>query len=223
MTASNPGRAPADRHLQVRQLACSRGDRQLFSGVDFELQPGEALWVTGPNGSGKTSLLRLLCGLSLPESGAVHWDGQDIFKVRDDFHRELCHVGHASAVKDDLTAWENVAVSTRLAGRACSQDDALQALDQVGLLAAARLPARALSQGQRKRVALARLCVRPAPTLSILDEPFNALDQAAITQVCGTLNQHLADGGIVVYTTHQPQALQARRTHHLDLNQARPC
>jgi heme exporter protein A len=209
--------------LQAHQLACSRGDRTLFSGVSFELKPGEALWVSGDNGSGKTSLLRLLCGLASPSEGVVRWGGQDIRVLREDFHGHVRYVGHASGIKDDLTAWENVAIGTRLSGQPCSQDEAVQALDQVGLSSAARLPARSLSQGQRKRVALARLCVGPLPRLSVLDEPFNALDQPSIAHLCGTLNQHLAQGGMVVYTTHQAQALNPLHLHHLDLSQAQPC
>jgi len=209
--------------MQAHQLACTRGDRTLFSGVSFELKPGEALWVSGRNGSGKTSLLRLLCGLGVPSSGALRWGGRDIRSVREDFHRDLLYVGHASGIKDDLTAWENVAIGSHLSGRPCSKAEAVAALDQVGLRSAARLPSRSLSQGQRKRVALARLCVRPLPKLSILDEPFNALDQPAIAQFCGTLNEHLAQGGMVVYTTHQAQALNPLRLHQLDLSQAQPC
>jgi heme exporter protein A len=191
--------------------------------VSFELQSGEALWVSGRNGSGKTSLLRLLCGLGVPSGGALRWGGRDIRTLREDFHRDLLYVGHASGIKDDLTAWENVAIGSRLSGRPCSKEEAVEALDQVGLRSAARLPTRALSQGQRKRVALARLCVGPLPKLSILDEPFNALDQPAIAQLCGTLNEHLAQGGMVVYTTHQAQALSPLHLHHLDLSQAQPC
>lgn len=209
--------------LQAYQLACTRGDRTLFRGVSFELKPGEALWVSGRNGSGKTSLLRLLCGLGEPSSGALRWGGRDIRTVREDFNRDLLYVGHASGIKDDLTAWENVSIGSRLSGRPCTREEAIQALDQVGLRSAARLPSRALSQGQRKRVALACLGVRPLPRLSILDEPFNALDQPAIAQLCATLNGHLAQGGMVVYTTHQAQALSPLRLHQLDLSQAQPC
>jgi heme exporter protein A len=209
--------------LRADQLACLRGHRSLFRDLSFEVKPGEALWVSGGNGSGKTSLLRLLCGLASPLAGSVHWGGRDIRAWREDFHRDVLYVGHASGVKDDLSAWENVAIGARLSGKPCSQDEAFQALEQVGLLKAARLPTRALSQGQRKRVALARLCVQPLPKLSILDEPFNALDQPSITALCSTLNQHLAQGGMVVYTTHQAQALNPAHLHHLDLSQARPC
>jgi len=209
--------------LQVHQLACGRGDRQLFSDLNFELQDGEALWLKGRNGSGKTSLLRVLCGLGRPLLGEVRWNGAPIERLREDYHRQLIYCGHAAAVKDDLLAWENVAMSSTLSGIACSRRQALDALDSVGLSAQATRPARALSQGQRRRVALARLAVEPLPPLLLLDEPFVALDQPAVHTLCGTLNRHLADGGILVYTTHQAQALQARRLEQFDLDQLVAC
>jgi heme exporter protein A len=211
--------------LQVSQLACARGERQLFNDVSFELQRGEALWLKGGNGSGKTSLLRLLCGLSLPLAGEVRWKGSPIRQLREDYHRELLYCGHAGAIKDDLSALENVATASALAGVPCSQQQALAALASVGLEAQAGLPARLLSQGQRRRVALARLAAGPLPPLLLLDEPFVALDTAAALALCGTLDRHLAQGGMLVYTTHQPQPLKARRLEQLDLDgplEARP-
>jgi heme exporter protein A len=209
--------------LQVHQLACGRGDRQLFSDLNFELQGGEALWLKGRNGSGKTSLLRVLCGLGRPLLGEVRWNGAPIERLREDYHRQLIYCGHAAAVKDDLLAWENVAMSSTLSGIACSRAQAMDALDSVGLGAQAARPARTLSQGQRRRVALARLAVEPLPPLLLLDEPFVALDQPAVQTLCATLNRHLADGGILVYTTHQAQALQARRLEQFDLDQLAAC
>ncbi|MES2932744.1 MAG: ATP-binding cassette domain-containing protein, partial [Pseudomonadota bacterium] len=150
----------------------------------------------------------------------VRWHGRSIQNLREDFYRELLYCGHAAGVKDDLAAWENVAVSTRLSGKSCSRDEAYQALEQVGLLNIAHLPARSLSQGQRKRVALARLCVQPRPKLLLLDEPFTALDQRSINSLGDILNLHLAQGGVVVYTTHQELTLKAQRLHRLDLNPA---
>jgi len=209
--------------LQGYQLACTRGDRQLFSDINLEIQAGEALCLTGANGSGKTSLLRLLCGLAIPHVGEVCWNGRDIRTSREEFQRDLIYCGHASGVKDDLRAWENVAIGSRLAGNWCTKEEAYRALDQVGLGNVADLPAGALSQGQRKRVALTRLCLQPLPKLLILDEPSTALDQYAIHLLCEILDRHLALGGIAVYTTHQKLALKPRRLHLLDLNQAAPC
>jgi heme exporter protein A len=207
--------------LQVHQLACARGERHLFSDISFELQRGEALWLKGSNGSGKTSLLRLLCGLGVPLSGEVRWNGQPIRQLREDYHRELLYCGHAGAIKDDLTAWENVAAASTLSGAPCSLEQAVRALASFGVAAEAELPARALSQGQRRRVVLARLALEPLPPLLLLDEPFVALDAGAARTLCGTLDRHLSQGGMLVYTTHQPQILKARRLEQLDLDLAR--
>jgi heme exporter protein A len=211
--------------LESFQLACTRGDRVLFRALDFELGAGEAIRVAGANGSGKTSLLRLLCGLASPAEGEVRWDGRSIQGQREDFGRALIYCGHASGVKEDLTAWENVAISAKLAGRDCSREDACRALGQLGLLDVAHLPAGALSQGQRRRVGLARLAQldsAPTPRLLILDEPFTALDAASVATLSQLLAQHLAQGAMVVYTTHQDITLQAARLHRLDLGHA-PC
>ncbi|MES2263744.1 MAG: cytochrome c biogenesis heme-transporting ATPase CcmA [Pseudomonadota bacterium] len=208
--------------LQVSGLACARGERRLFGGVAFDLQAGQALWIRGGNGSGKTSLLRLLCGLGVPLDGEVRWKGEPIRRLREDFHRELLYCGHASAIKDDLYAWENVAIGSALAGQPCSREDACRALEQAGLRHAADLPARALSQGQRRRVALARLYLSPLPPLLLLDEPFTALDQPAVQALCDRLDRHLQQGGMLVYTTHQAHTLQAS-LRQLDMDAARPC
>jgi heme exporter protein A len=210
--------------LEARGLGCVRGERMLFEGIDLQLEAGDALWLSGPNGSGKTSLLRLLCGLAQPQHGQVLWQGRPVAEQRDAFHQALCWCGHASGTKDDLSAWENVAFTARLAGRRCSRTQALDALAQLGLDEQAELPTRVLSQGQRKRVALARLCVAPQPQLCVLDEPFTALDAQAIVQLSSWLNTLLAQGSQVVYTTHQPIELRPRqRLHRLALDAAQPC
>lgn len=204
--------------LQAHQLSCVRGDLQLFSGVDFGLEPGDALRVAGTNGSGKTSLLRMLAGLSAPAAGEVRWNGKDIRKLREEFCSNLVYLGHANGVKDDLLAWENLVVATTLAGNPVDQEQAYEALDQLGLSRAADLPTRSLSQGQRKRVALARLRFSMASPLWILDEPFTALDVSAVAALCRTLDEHLSGGGMVIYTTHQEVNLQARSAQTLDLD-----
>ena len=209
--------------LHAYQLACVRGDRQLFSGIDFEIDAGDALQVSGANGSGKTSLLRMLCGLSMPADGEVHWGGRDIRRLREEFSSKLIYLGHANGVKDDLLAWENLVVATTLAGAPVSSDDAHEALEQLGLGQAADLPTRALSQGQRKRVALARLSLGMSMPLWILDEPFTALDRGAVAALCGTVDRHLAGGGMVIYTTHQEVRLAAKRALNLDMNTGRLC
>ncbi|MGZ3241115.1 MAG: cytochrome c biogenesis heme-transporting ATPase CcmA [Burkholderiaceae bacterium] len=209
--------------LQAHQLACTRGERQLFCDINFEINSGDALWVAGTNGSGKTSLLRMLCGLSIPADGAVRWNGENIRATRDEFNGKLIYIGHASGVKDDLLAWESIVIASTLSGKPVSRDDACKALEQMGLAQVVELPVRVLSQGQRKRVALARLQLGMTTPLWILDEPFTALDQRSIADLCGTLNTHLANGGMVIYTTHQEIALTARRTMRLDLDLNQLC
>ncbi len=209
--------------LQACQLTCMRGNRSLFRGLDFTLDAGVALRVTGSNGSGKSSLLRMLCGLAFPAGGEVRWQGRNIRTVREEFGAALLYLGHANGVKDDLLAWENVVVAGTLAGRPVNREAACAALASVGLERQACLPTLALSQGQRKRVALARLQLSGDAPLWILDEPFAALDAAAIDALTVTLEAHLARGGQLVYTTHQPVALRAPHSRKLDLNRVVPC
>ena len=205
--------------LQAYQLACTRGERELFHNINFAINAGDAMRVVGANGSGKTSLLRVLCGLSSPTEGVVRWNGQSISKIREEFARQLIYLGHANGVKDDLLAWENVLISAVISGQTISRDDAYAALDSLGLNEAADLPTRALSQGQRKRVALARLQFGVNAPLWILDEPFTALDQNTVMHLCETLNQHLQRGGMLIYTTHQEIALRTQQLLTLDLSQ----
>ena len=209
--------------LQGYQLACARGERELFKDINFDLHAGDAMRVAGTNGSGKTSLLRMLCGLAVATTGEVRWHGRNIRSVREEFGSQLIYLGHANGVKDDLLAWENIVIGATLSGNSVSRNDAYAALDQFGLARAANLPTRALSQGQRKRVALARLRFGTKTPLWILDEPFTALDQSAVSELCGTLNNHLAHGGMVIYTTHQEIDLSAQRLLVLDLSQDASC
>lgn len=209
--------------LQGYQLACTRGERHLFTDINFDVEQGDALRVAGPNGTGKTSMLRLLCGLASPAAGEVRWQGQNVRRVREDFGRELIYLGHANGVKDDLAAWENVTIGATLAGHTVSREDVWDALDKLGLDEVGHLPTRVLSQGQRKRVALSRLWLPNAPKIWILDEPFTALDKDAVSQLCGKLDEHLAIGGIVIYTTHQEIALAKGRMLQLNLGEAAAC
>lgn len=209
--------------LQAHQLSCMRGERRLFRGVDFEITAGDALRVVGANGSGKTSLLRILCGLAQPVEGEVRWHGRSIGALREEFRRNLVYLGHANGVKDDLLAWENIVVASTLSGNPVTQDDAVHALKQLGLARAVSLPTRVLSQGQRKRVALARLQLSASAPLWILDEPFTALDQHSVSELCGTLNRHLGNGGMVIYTTHQEIALTAGRARQFDVSLGTVC
>lgn len=188
--------------LEVVDLDCVRGERTLISSLGFALEAGTLLRVTGPNGSGKTSLLRILCGLAQPFRGEVRWRGESIHALREEYWRRLIYVGHAHAVKDELTARENLAIACALGGASVNDTMLEAALVRVGLEAYAGLPARHLSQGQRRRVALARLAVSEAP-LWILDEPFTALDADAVDSVRELIASHLQRGGTAVLTSHQ--------------------
>lgn len=202
--------------LAATDLACLKGDRLLFRGLGLTLEAGSMLRVAGPNGYGKTSLLRILCGLAQPEYGAVSWRGQDIRLVRDDFHTELLYLGHAPALNDLLTPLENLRFTCAAAGDAVSEADCTDALTRIGLGAQLDLPAKVLSQGQRRRVGLARLFLSAQRPLWVLDEPFTALDVAAVADLAATLEAHCDNGGVVVLTTHQ-DAPFARPPEVLDL------
>ena len=195
--------------LEARELATSRGDATLFSGLSFTLAPGALLRVSGTNGSGKTSLLRALCGLLMPSAGEVRWKGENIRAQREEYWKHLVYIGHADALKDDLTAEENLTFSCALSGLQVSASRVRAALDTLGLAGRERLPARALSQGQRRRTALARLAVAESQPLWILDEPFAALDTGAVAQVQALASAHLARGAMVVLTTHQDAHIEA--------------
>ena len=209
--------------LQAFQLACLRGDRELFSQLDVTLHPGEALHVVGNNGTGKTSLLRILAGLALPSEGEVRWAGEDIRNAPMAFRSQLNYFGHLNALKDDLLAWENVVISSAILGKTIRPDEAYSALDLLGVQHIAELPVHALSQGQKKRVALARLPFCSHTPLWLLDEPFAALDELAISHVAGLIGRHLDNNGLVVYTTHQQVALPSGNRRVLDLNAVAAC
>jgi heme exporter protein A len=195
--------------LQGMDLACTRGDRCLFSGMSLDLGPGQCLHVAGNNGAGKTSLLRILAGLLAPTQGKVQWQGADIARSREEYGADLSFVGHLNGIKDDLTAVENVCFEAALRGRDASAAAGRAALGRVGLEDYADVIVRHLSQGQKRRVALARLCGPVAAPLWILDEPFNALDAGAVATLYGLIDGQLAAGGMVVLTAHQSVQLPA--------------
>ncbi len=202
--------------LEVVDLACRRGDRRLFSNVGFSLEPGGLLSVLGKNGSGKTSLLRLVCGLLLPEDGAITWQGRNIAHLKEEYVAQLTYIGHLNGIKDDLTAMENLEIIASLAGERMSPGFARAALDAVGLNGYGDLPTRVLSQGQRRRVALARLWMSRCP-LWVLDEPFTALDTSAGGRLTERLEAHLRTGGMVVLTTHHRVDITADSVSELSL------
>lgn len=203
--------------LIATDLECIRGEHTLFENVSFSVKAGELMFVGGANGSGKTSLLRLLCGLSTPDSGQICWHGTDIRRLKGNYRSEMTYLGHLSGIKDELTAIENLRISCVLSGCEISEEQAEVALGRIGLTGREMLPARVLSQGQRRRVALARLLVIKTK-LWILDEPLTALDVAAIELIKEILEHKLAEGGIVIMTTHQEINITAAATHHLVLS-----
>jgi heme exporter protein A len=196
--------------LEAIDLECQRGDRLLFTGLALRVAPGVCLHVAGENGSGKTSLLRILCGLMAPSAGEVRWQGEDIRRLREAYWEKLAYVGHLNGVKDDLSAAENVHVSAAIAGWPADSATVRSALAAFGLAGFEDRPARALSQGQRRRIALARLHCASACQLWILDEPFTALDTRGIAALSELIGAHLARQGSVVLTTHQDVTLPAR-------------
>ena len=190
--------------LELKNLECTRGERQLFTALNAVVPSRALLRVNGANGAGKTSLLRTVCGLLTPSAGEVRWRGQPAVGMREEFSRELLYLGHAPALKNDLTPVENLLVACTLGGTRPTPSSATAALARAGLGGYEATPSRHLSQGQRKRVALARLELDTAVPLWVLDEPFNALDANASAWLVSLLTTHLARGGIVVLTSHQP-------------------
>jgi len=202
--------------LEADNLECVRGERRLFAGLGFKLEAGELLYLQGRNGAGKTSLLRMLIGLLPPEAGEIRWRGEPIRALGDEFRAELCYLGHLNAIKEELTPLENLIAAARLAASDLSEDAALDALEQVGLAGREDLACKYLSQGQKRRVALARLVV-DRRALWILDEPFVALDVAAVDWLAGIISAHLQRGGLAVMTTHQPVDIPAGSVRQLRL------
>jgi heme exporter protein A len=193
-----------------------RGDRRVFSDVNFSLSPGTFLQVTGANGSGKTSLLRILCGLLKPAEGRVSWQGASIHSLGEEYFTSVTYFGHRPGVKDELTAAENLRVSAGLGGIQIDNNRARDALEKLGLAGRGSVPARLLSEGQRRRVALARLLVCNT-RLWLLDEILTSLDKAAISLVRSLIEDHLMGGGMAIVATHQDLELCNHHKHRLEL------
>ena len=187
--------------LQVRDLACRRGPALLFSGLSFEVASGELLCVRGPNGCGKTTLLRCVTGLTRPDDGAVLWHGEPAQTDPERMRAGTAYAGHLPGLKDDLSADENLEFMLRLRGAGSTPEERREALAAVGLEKRRRIPARRLSAGQRRRIGLARLALDPAE-LWVLDEPLTALDDAGQALFVDLLDRHLAAGGLALVATH---------------------
>lgn len=215
MTAINSSfSASSPAALEARAISCVRGERELFSGLHLQVFAGQCLHIRGENGVGKTSLLRLLTGLASPDSGEVLWNGHPIKKEASEYHSKLLFLGHRDALKEDLSAIENLRMYTAIDGIALSEQDAFSALWRFGLKGREDLPVNCLSAGQKKRVLMARMVTRRAQVW-ILDEPFNALDSHAAQELQGLIAEHLEGNGLVLLTSHQPLAIPGLRV--LDL------
>lgn len=188
--------------LSLQNLAAERDERILFSGLSLDLAQGECLYVVGANGTGKTTLLRILCGLTLPSAGQIEWQGQSIQRFRENYCRDLLYLGHRNANKAELSSYENLRLGLGIDGVKVTDEALADALADAGILRLAHLPARFLSQGQQRRLAMARLKLSSA-RIWVLDEPYTALDVKAIIWLDQKISHHLSQGGLVILTSHQ--------------------
>jgi len=202
--------------LEAMNLGCARGERRLFSGLNFSLPAGTFLQAFGPNGSGKTSLLRIVCGLTAPAAGEVRWDGTNIRRLGEEYFAQIAYVAHQNGIKDELDPVENLRISCGVAGNALSKRKAQVVLERVGLSKQKDLPARLLSAGQRRRLALSRLLASPAK-LWILDEPLASLDDDGATLALNLISEHLTNDGMAIIATHQEMGLSAGQMQRIEL------
>ena len=208
--------------FSARGLSGQRGERLLFQGLDIDLRAGQVLWLRGRNGRGKSTLLRILAGLSPPSAGTLAYRGTPLGQCEAAWRTDLGYIGHANALKDDLTAAEALAFLGSLRGVVPHPDAIDAALRRLGMASRAQMPVRTLSQGQRRRVALARLALPEPPQVWLLDEPFDALDDRGIDTLNALLTEHAARGGATLLTSHQPLSLRQPRPLEIPLDEAAP-
>lgn len=192
--------------LTVNNLACFRGDNLLFSKLNISISDSDIVHLSGSNGCGKTTLMRTICGLYHPHEGTVSWNDKNISKERSAYNSKLLYIGHANGLKADLTPIENLSIFCSLEGQTIKKPAIQEILVNLGLGLQASLPVRVLSQGQQRRVALARLFLTNTH-FWVLDEPFTALDRDAVEFLTSTIKKHAKNGGMVVLTTHQSVSL----------------
>jgi len=197
MAVDSVGSLGTARQLSVQGLECRRGERSLFGAVSFVVHRGEIVWLRGANGQGKTSLLRTLAGLSAPEAGTIEWSEPPA-------SRRLLYIAHANALKEDLSVTESLRFLLRLGGDAPADSVITASLERFGMASRRDAPVRTLSQGQRRRVALARLAAQREPSTWLLDEPFDALDATGIETLNAIIVEHARRGGSIVMTSHVP-------------------
>ena len=202
--------------LEASHLKCVRGNRTIFRDVSFAVRPGDCFRLTGPNGSGKTSLLRMLCGLLSPASGTIRWHGAAIETLREEYFSSIAYIGHRPGIKDHFTAMENLQVSSGMRGIEISRKTAASALERMGLGCRMHLPARLLSEGERRRAAIARLVVGRS-SLWLLDEVLTSLDRIAVETIQLVIEDHLAAGGMAIVATHQELKLSSGRSQRIEL------
>jgi heme exporter protein A len=204
-----------DARLTGRALSCIRDDRTLFSDLGFGVDTGEALIIEGRNGTGKTTLLRAICGIRRPDEGEILWGGASIERLGPEYHRHVAYVGHNDGVKRELTVAENLRMARALGTE--GRLSIAEALHKVHLAGFEDVPASNLSAGQRRRLALARLLVTDS-LLWVLDEPFTSLDRHGIGIVEELMAEHVARGGMLVMTSHHEVAMHRTAVHRLNLS-----
>lgn len=205
--------------LSFSKLGCIKGGRQLFSNIDCDVAAGQWLYVTGANGVGKTSLLRMVCGLASVEAGNILWNGTSIQQQADAYRQDLCYLGHLNALQESMTVDENLRFTSALGGLAPEREQRQQVLAHFGLRGRSQQLVRHLSQGQKRRVALSRLALSPA-RLWVLDEPYVAMDESGISLLADLIGGHLEQGGLVVLTSHQKVPIRDLPAQLLELKAA---